>query len=404
MPLVKSSLLGVCVEYITSTPCTAVLGAVTASILFLYGSRKAQVPKLVCSNGFRGFLHTHCPIVSERFCPTPWCWGGRMQTLVRVFIKSCPAVTYRNEMIRTDDGGQLSIDWVDNTDSTKYPQSSSRPTVLILPGLTGNSQQTYVLHMIQQATRHGYRCVVMNNRGFGGEELLTPLTFCAANTQDVETTINYIKALYPQAPLVGAGVSLGGMLLLNYLARKGSDSKMIAGLTLSVIWNSFESSKSLEQPINKLLFNRHLTSNLCKAIIRHRKILEKIIDIDDVLKASTIREFDERFTSVLFGYKSCVDYYQDASPYHKLSQMSVPVLCLNAADDPFSPKHAFPAALAQRSPNVALLITSHGGHIGFLEGLFPRGEGYMDRVFSQFVRAVFEHQEDLKEACSNTDQ
>lgn len=65
---------------------------------------------------------------------------------------------------------------------------------------------------------------------------------------------------------------------------------------------------------------------------------------------------------------------------------------------------AFPAALAQRSPNVALLITSHGGHIGFLEGLFPRGEGYMDRVFSQFVRAVFEHQEDLKEACSNTDQ
>lgn len=136
----------------------------------------------------------------------------------------------------------------------------------------------------------------------------------------------------------------------------------------------------------------------------------------------------------MFGYKSCVDYYQDASPCNKLPQMAVPVLCLNAADDPFSPKHgekpvdkpistclcercllvlsrsphyflcvsaAFPVALAQRSPNVALLVTSHGGHIGFLEGLFPHGEGYMDRVFSQFVRAAFEHQEDLKEACSS---
>ncbi|TSL47545.1 Protein ABHD1 [Bagarius yarrelli] len=305
-----------------------------------------QVPVLVCADGFRAFLHTHCPVVLERFCPTPWCWGGRVQTLMRVLIKSCPTVTYRSEIIRTSDGGQLSLDWVDNPDSVNYPQSSSRPTVLILPGLTGNSRQTYVLHMVQQAVRHGYR-----------------------------------------------------MLLLNYLARKSHDSKMIAGLTLSVSWNSFESSKSLEQPINKLLFNRHLTRNLCCAVNRHRKILEKVIDIDHVLQARTIREFDERFTSVLFGYKSCADYYRDASPGYKLPLMTVPVLCLNAIDDPFSPEHAFPVALVQRSRNVALLVTSHGGHIGFLEGLFPHGKGYMDRVFSQFVRAAFEHREDLKEAC-----
>ncbi|KAI5614984.1 phospholipase ABHD3, partial [Silurus asotus] len=389
----------VCADLLTSTHCTAVLGAVTASLLLLYGKNKAQVPALVCADGFRVFLHTHCPVVSERFCPTPWCWGGRMQTLVRVMIKSCPAVTYRSEMISTEDGGQLCLDWADNTDSANYPQSSTRPTVLILPGLTGNSQQTYVLHMVQQAVQHGYRCVVMNNRGFGGEELLTPLTFCAASTQDVETAVNHVKKLHPQAPLLGAGVSLGGMLLLNYLARKGSDSKMIAGLTMSVIWNSFESSRSLEEPINKLLFNRHLTNNLCHTINRHRTILEKVIDVEHVLKARTIREFDERFTSVMFGYKSCADYYQDASPGYKLPQISVPILCLNATDDPFSPEHAFPVAPAQHSANMALLLTSHGGHIGFLEGLFPRGRGYMDRVFGLFVRACFEHQEDLKEAC-----
>ncbi|KAL7872508.1 hypothetical protein SRHO_G00074910 [Serrasalmus rhombeus] len=391
-----------CLDYI-SRPCTLLLSLVTASLFCLWG-REGQVPLLVCGDGFRAFLQRRCPIVAERFCPTPWCWGGRLQTLVRVFIKSSLSITYRNELIRTGDGGQLSLDWVDNSNSAEHPQTSTRPTVLFLPGLTGNSRQTYVLRAVQQATRHGYRCVVMNNRGFGGEELLTPLTFCAADTSDVETVVNHVKKLYPQAPLLGAGVSLGGMLLLNYLARKGQDSKMIAALTLSVCWDSFESSISLEQPINKLLFNRHLTRNLCSAINRHRNILGKVIDVDYVLKARTIREFDERFTSVMFGYKSCADYYRDASPGCKLQKTAVPVLCLNAADDPFSPKHAFPVSLAQRLPNVALLVTAHGGHIGFLEGLFPNGDGYMDRLLGQFVHAAFEHLEDLREACSIKDQ
>ena len=58
---------------------------------------------------------------------------------------------------------------------------------------------------------------------------------------------------------------------------------------------------------------------------------------------------------------------------------------------------AIPVEAVKQNPNLALLITCHGGHIGFLEGLWPRQSTYMDRVFKQFAKAVIEQGSRLKE-------
>ena len=56
---------------------------------------------------------------------------------------------------------------------------------------------------------------------------------------------------------------------------------------------------------------------------------------------------------------------------------------------------AIPIDDAKESKCVAIMVTSHGGHIGFLEGLFPRNSNYMDRVFAQYVDAIFRHKNEL---------
>ncbi|NXN16333.1 ABHD3 Phospholipase, partial [Indicator maculatus] len=349
-------------------------------------------PQLVASNDrFCRFLEEHCPVVTETYYPTIWCWEGRVQTLLRPFITSRPQVQYRNELIKTADGGQISLDWFDNNGSLYHPDASTRPTVLLLPGLTGTSKESYILHMIHQSETLGYRCVVFNNRGIAGEELLTPRTYCAANTEDLEAVIHHVHSLHPSAPLMAAGVSMGGMLLLNYLGKTGRDTPLMAAAIFSAGWNVFESVESLEKPLNWLLFNYYLTTCLQSSISRHRQMLEQLFDMDLVMKARTIREFDKQFTSVMFGYPTIDDYYEDASPCRKLKSVGIPVLCLNSVDDVFSPGHAIPVEAAKQNANVALVLTSCGGHIGFLEGIWPRKCTYMDRVFKQFVQAVFEH-------------
>lgn len=58
------------------------------------------------------------------------------------------------------------------------------------------------------------------------------------------------------------------MLLLNYLARKRTESGLVAGFTISVPWDATKSSVSMEEPLNWLLFNKYLTTILCGLITR----------------------------------------------------------------------------------------------------------------------------------------
>lgn len=50
---------------------------------------------------------------------------------------------------------------------------------------------------------------------------------------------------------------------------------------------------------------------------------------------------------------------------------------------------AIPIKAAEESSHVAIAVTNRGGHIGFLEGVFPaRKDQYMSRIFGQYFSAV----------------
>ncbi|XP_074905871.1 protein ABHD1 isoform X2 [Buteo buteo] len=346
------------------------LAAATAALLGYYWARVPRRPLLAAGPRLRAFLEQRCPAVGETFYPTPWCFEGRLQTVLGALLWARPPVSYHSEAIRAPDGGQLILDWAEDADSDWHPDPRACPTVLLIPGLTGSSQAAYLLRLVHRASRAGYRSVVLNHRGCRGEELLTPRTFCASNTEDLETAIAHIKRQYPQAPLLAVGVSLGGMQVLNYLGRRGRAAGLAAAMALCPSWDPDASAASLEQPLNDLLFNQRLAASLRCLISRHRAAIGEKVDVEHVLQARTIREFDERYTAQAFGYRSC----------------------------------PIPVEAARHLPHVALLVTAHGGHLGFLEGLCPRPGSYMERLFAQFISAVFEHREELQQLEGDGDR
>ena len=61
----------------------------------------------------------------------------------------------------------------------------------------------------------------------------------------------------------------------------------------------------------------------------------------------------------------------------------------------FSPP-AIPKKAAMCNPNLILVTTRKGGHIGFMEGLLPVGKTLMDRVLVQLATALFKHEDFLQ--------
>lgn len=302
------------------------------------------------------------------------------------------------------DGGQVSLDWYTDPMSRSNAGGSGRadqPIAVFIPGLTGDSQTEYIKSLIPHAQSCGYRCVAFNNRGRGGMKLLSPKLYCAANCDDLSLALQSIKQQYPESQIVATGVSLGGILLCRYLTQTGHNSVVDVAVLISVCFDFLAGCQSMEKYGLNYYLNQHLTRSLISLVEEHQYILEPLdqIDYNEVLSVKSLREFDEKLSIRMWGYESVEDYYRDASNRGKMCQIKVPTLCINAADDMFSPLHALPLEEVSESPYVTMVVTQRGGHIGFMEGLLPVLPFYSERLMKQFFQALVQLKRMRKDLC-----
>lgn len=82
-------------------------------------------------------------------------------------------------------------------------------------GLTGNSNDSYVRYAALDAAKAGFRAVVFNHKGGEGLPVTVPELYSASHTDDIRFAIAHIKQLYPKAPMMAVGWSLGANVLLR---------------------------------------------------------------------------------------------------------------------------------------------------------------------------------------------
>ena len=71
-------------------------------------------------------------------------------------------------------------------------------------------------------------------RGCGSLRLTSTRGYSAADPEDLAAALQAVKERYPEAPIAAAGFSLGGNLLVKYLARAGASTTPPSTSGLSV--------------------------------------------------------------------------------------------------------------------------------------------------------------------------
>ena len=267
-----------------------------------------------------------------------------------------------------------------DADSPQTPKA----LVVVLHGLGGSSRREGLRRLTLSLQGAGFAVLRLNLRGAAPGRHLAGGTYAAACNSDLlpvlERARHLAAALALEAglsqpvPLLGAGISLGGTMLLNAcLDQAGAlDALFCASSPLDLA----ACSASIERPRNRV-YQRWLLQRLV------RQTLADPFGVSASEERQlggnpprSIRAFDAAVTAPRWGFSSVDEYYLSASPLQRLAkspQGLPPTLLLQALDDPWVPAASarqLQSSLAERSAQgsqtpVEILLTARGGHNGF---------------------------------------
>lgn len=242
-------------------------------------------------------------------------------------------------------------------------QTGSR-IMLLVHGLTGSYQSTYMQRMCRRLYKKGYMVLRLNLRHCGPGKGLATKPYHAGVSDDTRLVLEWIKRQHPTSPVTQIGFSLGGNVTLKMAGEDGArpTGNLDSVVAVSPPVDLEASSLRMGAPENRVFENVFVRSLMNDT----KQLLERLPPSErfDLPKEKTIRAFEELFATHRAGFKSAKEYYEKCSSINYIPGIQVPALILSSADDPVVDGRAL--AKVEHRENIDIILTEHGGHNGFL--------------------------------------
>lgn len=363
-----------------------VLVALVLCILFkiLNVNNSGQKSIFYCSN--QKFLEQflkRAPELAEPYIPTRfWGFSGHLQTIIQGVISRlhCPLVNGHRVSLKLTDGATVTYDLYHAIEP--HPEQNRDFTLAICPGIGNNSESVYIRRVVYNAQLNGYRVCVLNHIGtLASVPVTSPRLFMYGNTSDYAAMIKDVVRRFPETSIVSVGFSMGGNLITKYMGEpRAKPHNVVAGIS---VCQGYDANRCMQMLLEwqgfRRLYAYAMTENL-KSIIRRwhgvlfpAEVKRKLgITERQVLNSATLYELDDVYTRKMAGFNNLPDFYQAMSCRPHLPNIKVPMVFINAVDDPIVPPPLLEIIrdAALRHDNMIYVEQKYGGHLGFYEGGF----------------------------------
>jgi len=298
--------------------------------------------------------------------PAWWVPGAHAQTLWGKFFRPHPPLPTRIERWETADG--------DFVDLHRLDGPAGAPRLFFLHGLEGSIRSHYVAGFFGEAARRGWGADLLIFRGCGSEPNRAPRFYHSGETGDLAFALDRVQHEHPDSPVLLAGVSLGGNVLLKFLGERGADvdARVVAAATISVPYDLERGARHISTGFSRI-YDRHFLRTLRRKALAKLEHYPGLFDSSALERAESIYGFDDAVTAPVHGFDDAHDYYSRSSSLGFLGRVRRPTLLLSAVDDPFLPREVLDEVRAIATGNDCLEIefVEHGGHVGFVGGRWP---------------------------------
>ena len=316
-----------------------------------------------------------------------WLPGGNLQTIWPALYArraAGPLPAYRRERWPTPDGDFVDVDRLD------APQPDA-PLLVLFHGLEGSSRSHYAEAFAAFAATRGWAFAVPHFRGCSGEINLAPRAYHSGDFEEIDWLLaRFAQDQAPGAPMLAAGVSLGGNALLRWAEEAGAQAarRVRAVASVSAPLDLAAGGAAIGRGFNRLVYTRMFLATMKPKALAKLAQHPGLFDRETLLAARDLYAFDDVFTAPLHGFRGVDDYWSRGSSKPHLAAIRVPALVVNARNDPFVPAQSLPDA-AQAGSHVTLWQPAHGGHVGFPLGLPPgHVRGMPERVGDWLARQL----------------
>jgi predicted alpha/beta-fold hydrolase len=311
-----------------------------------------------------------------------WLRNCHLQTIAAKYLAPRRALATQAEMLALPDGDHIQLNWTENP-----APAAGKPIVVVLHGLEGNIHSHYAAGMLHALQQQGFTAVLMHFRGCNGVANRLPRAYHSGDTADLAYLIAQIQLRYPDRALAAVGFSLGGNVLVKYCGEQGSACVLKAAIAVSAPLALAPSAQRINQGGSKV-YQQYLLGRLKTTMMRkldRHKDFPLPVSKAQILALKTIRDFDDLLTAPLHGFQNAEDYYQKASGKAFLKRVRIPLLLVHAKDDPFLSPAVLPKA-DEIPPYVQLLLSRHGGHVGFVTGNTPfKAEYWLEQQLPPYL-------------------